>query len=193
MKTDHLQLTTSNDVKHNERKARNILDMMEVDIIKPSKRDEKMVNAMDAFASYVLYEEMEVCKTILDNHMAKGVTVGALQGGNDENEIYRVVINDDENGACFELISKFRTSREGKKFSHLLTAEKFEEYIRLPHYYDKRYFCCRCMHPDTLHYHFQSVQFLAWVGFFLAFFGNLYALDGARGLVWTALRYLSCF
>ena len=129
MKTDHLQLTTSNDVKHNERKARNILDMMEVDIIEPSKRDEKMVNAMDAFASYVLYEEMEVCRTILDNHMAKGVTVGALQGGNDENEIYRVVINDDENGACFELISKFRTSREGKKFSHLLTAEKFEEYM----------------------------------------------------------------
>ncbi|MGK3759155.1 MAG: hypothetical protein ACI8RD_011472 [Bacillariaceae sp.] len=129
MRTDSLQLTTSNNVKHNDREARDILDMMEVDIIEPSKRDEKMVNAMDAFASYVLYDEMEACKTILDQHMAIGVTVGALQGGNDENEIYRVVINDDENGACGELISKFRTSREGKKFSHLLTAAKFEEYM----------------------------------------------------------------
>lgn len=116
-------------VNMNNREAREILDMMEVDIMKASSRkEENMVTAMDAFSSFVLYEERELCRTILENHM--GATVGALQGGSDDEEIYRVIINDDENGACGELLKEFRnSSREGKRFAPLLTLNKFEEYM----------------------------------------------------------------
>jgi len=103
--------------------------VMEVDITEASsRREENMANAMDAFSSFVLYEGREECRTILENHM--GTTVGALQGGNDDEEVYRVLINEDENGACGELVSKFRSSsREGKKIAPLLTPGRFEEYM----------------------------------------------------------------
>lgn len=59
-----------------------------------------------------------------------GATVGALQGGNDDEEIYRVIINDDENGACGQLIRAFRSSsREGRRLAPMLTLNKFEEYM----------------------------------------------------------------
>lgn len=113
----------------NDREARDILDLMEVDILEASsRREESMADAMDAFASFVLYEEREACKEILENHM--GATVGALQGGNDDEEIYRVTINDDKRSACGELIEKFRSSsREGKRFAPMLALDRFEEYM----------------------------------------------------------------
>ena len=116
-------------VNMKDRDAREILDMMEVDIMEAlSRKEENMVNAMSAFSFFVLYEEREQCKTILENHM--GATVGALQGGSDDEEIYRVTINDDENSACGELLSKFQSgSREGKRFASLLTLSKFEDYM----------------------------------------------------------------
>mmetsp|Transcript_1145 Transcript_1145/g.1306 ORF Transcript_1145/g.1306 Transcript_1145/m.1306 type:complete len:460 (+) Transcript_1145:36-1415(+) len=130
MKSDCHHYFTTNDVNINEREAREILDMMEVDIMEPSSRkEESMAQAMDAFASFVLYDEMETCREIIDNHMGTGTTVGALQGGNDLDEIYRVLINDNEHGACGELISRFRTTSKGRKYSHLLTSHKFEEYM----------------------------------------------------------------
>ena len=112
-----------------DREAREILDLMEVDILKASnRREETMVDAMDAFSSFVLHEEREECRQILEKHM--GATVGALQGGNDDEEIYRVTINDDEHTACGELIQLFRNgSREGKRFAPMLTLHKFEEYM----------------------------------------------------------------
>ena len=133
MATSHRSVESRDAPRHyvnmNEREAKEILDMMEVDILEASsRREESMANAMDAFSSFVLYEEREWCRTILENHM--GTTVGALQGGNDNEEIYRVLINDDEHGACGELINKFRiSSRDGKKFAPLLTVDRFEEYM----------------------------------------------------------------
>eukprot|EP00536_Pseudo-nitzschia_multiseries_P008886 jgi/Psemu1/288094/fgenesh1_pg.235_\ len=116
-------------VNLNDREARDILDVMEVDImVASSRKEQNMVDAMDAFSSFVLFEAREECKEIIENHM--GRSVGALQGGNDDEEIYRVLINDDEKGACCELIRRFRSrSREGKKFASLLTPDKFEEYM----------------------------------------------------------------
>lgn len=116
-------------VNLNDREAREILDNMEVDIMEASgRKEEKMANAMDAFSSFVLYEESEQCRTILESHM--GATVGALQGGSDDEEIYRVTIKDDENSACGQLLKMFRSrSREGKRFAPLLTRNKFEEYM----------------------------------------------------------------
>ena len=112
-----------------DREARDILDLMEVDILEASSRkEENMADAMHSFSSFVLDEEREQCQEILENHM--GATVGALQGGSDDEEIYRVTINDDEKSACGELIEKFRnSSREGKRFAPMLTLERFEEYM----------------------------------------------------------------
>ena len=116
-------------VNMKDREAREILDAMEVDIMEASgKKEQAMVDAMDAFSFFVLYEEREECRSILENHM--GATVGALQGGSDDEEIYRVVIDDDVKSACGELLQRFRSSsREGKKFASLLTLDKFEEYM----------------------------------------------------------------
>ena len=113
----------------NDREARDILDLMEVDIMESSSRKEEiMVNAMDSFSSFVLHEEREECRKILEHHM--GATVGALQGGSDDEEIYRVTINDDEQSACGQLLRKFRSSsREGKRLAPMLTLDKFEEYM----------------------------------------------------------------
>ena len=92
-----------------DREAQEILDGMEVDILEASSRkEESMVHAMESFASFVLYEEREACKQILEDHM--GATVGALRGGNDQEEIYRVTINEDPHSACGELVRRFRTS-----------------------------------------------------------------------------------
>lgn len=113
----------------NDCEARDILDLMEVDILQASSRkEESMADAMDAFASFVLHEERVKCKEILENHM--GATVGALQGGNDDEEIYRVNINDDERSACGELLETFRSSsQDGKRFAQMLTLDRFEEYM----------------------------------------------------------------
>jgi hypothetical protein len=116
-------------VNPNDREAQEILDVMEVDILEASSRkEENMAAAMDAFSSFVLFEERDRCKEILESHM--GNTVGALQGGSDDEEIYRVTIDDETNSACGELLNAFKsTGRHAKRLANLLTLDKFEEYM----------------------------------------------------------------
>ena len=118
---------TANDVILSEEEATKILvSDLEVDIIEPSSSSRKFVLALEAFAHFVLFTEREQCRMILDNAHAG---VGVLQGGNNKEEIYRVIINDDEHGGCNELLRTFRTTVEGKMLSHLLTMDKLEEYM----------------------------------------------------------------
>lgn len=112
------------------------LDELGVDVFVPETRKEIiMAEALDAFSSFVLNDERERCQSIIDRHL--GLTVGELQGGTDEHEIYRISILEDDAddggdqpvSAAQELLQAFYGSWQGKRYHHILTVDKLKLYM----------------------------------------------------------------
>lgn len=109
-----------------EQEIREELDAIEIDVLEPvSRKEEIMAQALEEFSSFVLREQ--ACQEILDKHM--GLTVGALQGGSEQHEIYRVSITRDHDGAAAEWMRAFHASPQGKRFINVLTVDKLEHYM----------------------------------------------------------------
>eukprot|EP00557_Chaetoceros_sp_GSL56_P002797 CAMPEP_0176501248 /NCGR_PEP_ID=MMETSP0200_2-20121128/14054_1 /TAXON_ID=947934 /ORGANISM="Chaetoceros sp., Strain GSL56" /LENGTH=447 /DNA_ID=CAMNT_0017900111 /DNA_START=311 /DNA_END=1655 /DNA_ORIENTATION=+ len=106
-----------------------------IDIFEPeSKREKMMAEAMESFSLFVLDEEPDLCKEILENDRTE--SVGLLQGGNDIYSIYRVMINgiDDPNHyrkPVTLLLNEFYSRHSGKKYRDIFTVEKLKEYMLL--------------------------------------------------------------
>jgi hypothetical protein len=117
------------------------LDGLGVDVFVPeTKKEIVMAEAFDAFSLFVLHDEREKCQAIIDKHV--GQTVGQLQGGTDEYEIYRVTVmtEDDDDAtstttspsslsAAQELLQAFYESWQGKRYVPILTIDKLKQYM----------------------------------------------------------------
>ena len=67
----------------------------DVHVFEPkSKKEKVMAEGLEVFSSFVLDEEKELTLTILEKHL--GRSVGLLQGGTEEDKIYRVTITSDD-------------------------------------------------------------------------------------------------
>lgn len=104
---------------------------MGVDIFEPeSKREESLAQALEDFSRFVLHDESDLCQKILLAHL--GESVGELQGGSEEHEIYRVSIPQKELGestnsiAAMELLREFNSSCKQK---NELSYEKLVQYM----------------------------------------------------------------
>ena len=106
--------------------VRDDLQALGVDVAEPESRKElAMANALREFADFVVVTDVDICTAILDRHMDK--TVGALQGGSDRHDIYRVSI--EPNSAATELLNAFYDSRQGKRCRDILTIPKLRHYM----------------------------------------------------------------
>jgi len=123
-----------------EREIKQGLHDMGVDVLEPESEKEKlMAEALDAFSSFILHDEQDKCRTILDTHINSGdsSSVGELQGGSDQHSIYRVLISDDDNDedrdnnkdAAADLLKEFHSSYQGKRYSNSLTIHKLKQYM----------------------------------------------------------------
>ena len=119
---------------NSEDEIKQVLNEMDIGVYEPiSKKEETLAEAMGAFSYFVLHEEPTKCQSILDNDT--GGTVGALQGGNSHYSIYRVSISDDNadfsksSDAAILLLRGFHSSRQGKRYSSVLTIEKLKQYM----------------------------------------------------------------
>ena len=112
--------------------------MMElgVDVVGPeSPKEQLFADALEAFSTFVLHDAKDECISIIMNHL--GDSVGELQGGSEEYEIYRILILDDSEAddptkpalATKELLQLFYDSTEGKRFQTTLTVEKLLQYM----------------------------------------------------------------
>jgi len=67
----------------------------DVHVFEPkSKKETVIAEVLEVFSSCVLDEEKELTLTILEKHL--GRSVGLLQGGTEEDKIYRVTITSDD-------------------------------------------------------------------------------------------------
>mmetsp|Transcript_36704 Transcript_36704/g.80255 ORF Transcript_36704/g.80255 Transcript_36704/m.80255 type:complete len:437 (+) Transcript_36704:149-1459(+) len=106
--------------------VRDDLQALGVDVAEPESRKElAMADALQQFADFVLLTDVDTCAAILDRHMDK--TVGALQGGSDLHDIYRVSI--EPNSAATELLNAFYASRQGRRCRDILTISKLRHYM----------------------------------------------------------------
>ena len=81
-----------------------------------------MAEGLEVFSSFVLDEEKELTLTILEKHL--GRSVGLLQGGTEEDQIYRVSISDgDKDNASAELLKEFHVYSKNQ-YSNILSVEK---------------------------------------------------------------------
>lgn len=98
-----------------------------VDVFKP--HDDRMAEAMEAFSHFVLEEEKDLCQQILIRHL--GRSVGELQGGSSDFEIYRVMISEDDSGedgeATDELLGAFYNAHF--RYRHVMTKHKLQQYM----------------------------------------------------------------
>jgi len=101
---------------HNEEEVKRELAELGVDVLLPlSPRELQMADAFEAFSHFVLFENAAECQSILEKYMGK--CVGALQGGSDSFDIYRVAISLDHDedhslpshSATYELIHAFHS------------------------------------------------------------------------------------
>mmetsp|Transcript_28845 Transcript_28845/g.33523 ORF Transcript_28845/g.33523 Transcript_28845/m.33523 type:complete len:446 (+) Transcript_28845:204-1541(+) len=127
MRRQYTRLSCEDDIK-------GVLHEMGIDIFEPEvKREIVLAEAMHAFSSFVLHEEPDLCQQILDSDT--GGSVGELQGGSEHHIIYRVSIPDTSEGsvnstdAAILLLKKFHLSRQGKRYSNVLTIQKLEHYM----------------------------------------------------------------
>ena len=106
------------------------LEDLGVDVVSPkSEMEKKIADAMHMFSTFVLVEQSMKCQEILQKHMGK--SVGILQGGNDNYEIYRVSIEmnkaANEIDATTELIQEFHDYYPS--YVSLLTTNKIQQYM----------------------------------------------------------------
>ena len=78
-----------------------------------------MADELEALSQFVLFDEREMCQCIIQRHI--GHTVGELQGGNDDHEIYRVSITENSKDCVSELMSAFGST--------VLTKEALRQYM----------------------------------------------------------------
>jgi hypothetical protein len=115
---------------------------MQVDLLEPeTKRELIMAEALEAFSGFVLEEETAACLHILEKHT--GASVGELQGGSDEYEIYRASMTDGVD-AVSELMQLFYAA--WPRYAHVLTEDKLQRYMQTM-LCDKRRKSCRLGNP----------------------------------------------
>lgn len=121
---------------HDDEEVKRELSDMGIDVFEPvNTMEREMAEAFDAFSHFVLKEEPQKCEAILEKHMSRGGDcVGALQGGNETYEIYRVLISSsnqdlDENdtAASSELLSEFHACYSG--YTNMLTKKRLHDYM----------------------------------------------------------------
>lgn len=118
---------------HSDETIKDELHYMGVDLFEPESTIEKiMAEAMNNFSSFVLEEEPDICKEILDNDSTD--SVGLLQGGSDHFSIYRVIITGDEDplNSCKPvtlILNEFYLHSLGRKYTNILTVERLREYM----------------------------------------------------------------
>ena len=104
---------------------------LDVDIFEAEDgQDLAMAEAMECFSTFVLEDEQEKCRAILDKHL--GRSVGELQGGSQDFDIFRVLItHEEESGedgaAADELLEAFCTSPFGQRYSSLMKSLRNKE------------------------------------------------------------------
>ena len=109
-----------------EEDVKRTLETLGVDILEPeTKKEQILAEALEAFSEFVLVEEKETCLAILDKH--DGASVGELQGGSDQHDIYRVSITEDDDDAMAELTRLFRNS--SPRYANVLTMDKLRRYM----------------------------------------------------------------
>jgi hypothetical protein len=102
------------------------LEALGVDILEPeTKKEQILAEALEAFSEFILEEEKEKCLAILDKH--DGASVGELQGGSDQHDIYRVSITEEDDDAVAELLRLFRGS--SPRYANVLTIDKLRRYM----------------------------------------------------------------
>lgn len=117
-----------------------------VHVMEPAtKQGEAFAEALHDFAEFVLEEDSEASLALLEEHVVSAPhTVGYLQGGSSEYDIYRVSIriprgsnyddvSDDDtvvdNDAAHVLLRRFHSSGRGKRYTTILTMQKLQDYM----------------------------------------------------------------
>jgi hypothetical protein len=137
-----------------------------VQVLEPATRPQTfLAAAMADFATYCLHDEPQLCRAIIDKHMAlaeessnnnndpqevASSSIGELQGGSDEFDIYRLSFptaqalhhhhdkssssiggydDDDDANAAMELLHAFVTSPVGRPYRNVLTFESMRRYM----------------------------------------------------------------
>jgi hypothetical protein len=109
-----------------EQDVKRRLETLGVDILEPeTKKEQILAEALEAFSEFILVEEKEACLAILDKH--DGASVGELQGGSDQHDIYRVSITEDDDDAVAELTRLFRVF--SPRYGNVLTMDKLKRYM----------------------------------------------------------------
>ena len=88
-----------------------------------------MAEGLEVFSSFVFDEEKELTLTILEKHL--GRSVGLLQGGTEEDQIYRVksITSDgDKDNASAELLKEFHVYSKNQ-YSSILSVDKLQQYM----------------------------------------------------------------
>ena len=128
-----MQGDNDNGEDKDDRRCLERLEEMGVDVMKPdknSRREQIFAQALEDFSQFVLEEERDACRAILERHLDDG-SVGELQGGTNGHEIYRVSISTDEQeqDAANELLNLFHSATTKKKYASVLTAQKLQQYM----------------------------------------------------------------
>ena len=112
----------SNHNKEEEALVKNALNDIGASILEPyTKKEKNFADAVDAFSSYVLYDEIEACRRIIEQ--GDEDDVGLLQGGNSEYSIYRIKLDDEKKTSAFlDLLENFHSSNR-RKYDTILTIE----------------------------------------------------------------------
>jgi hypothetical protein len=128
------------------------LSYMGVEVLEPETRQQvHLARAMHDFSTFCLHDEQQLCRAIIDKHMAfaesseeEASSIGELQGGSDEFDIYRLSLppphhhtsngkssnsNTDVHNAAMELLQTFIASPAGKEYRNVLTFEAMRLYI----------------------------------------------------------------
>lgn len=135
---------------NDERHITQTLRSLDVDILQPQSEHElEFAEALYAFSSFVLIDEVANCRSVIERYMAsndgKRGGVGVLQGG-DEHDIYRLQIRDDnedddeeENSggynqnpgtaAATEMLQAFHASPHGSRYRKKLTVARLKKYL----------------------------------------------------------------
>lgn len=104
----------------------------DVDLFEPITEEEtRMGLAMQAFCTYVLEERRQESLELILDHL--GDSVGELQGGSNEHEIYRLSMeNTDSNStntAASQLLDLFHKSSRGRRYAKVITIPRLFDYI----------------------------------------------------------------
>lgn len=102
-----------------------LLDEIGIDVFSPeTRREELLAESFEAFSRFVLEEKRDWCLGVIEKD--NGNTVGALQGGSEEFEVYRAVIADDH-GAAAQWMREFHAQHPN--YQSVFTTCKLQQYM----------------------------------------------------------------